>query len=125
MTVQMAPVYLPLLFFLVAVGSGLWVSRSGAPYPVLLFNFHKLAALAGVVLAAVRIGSGAVLEHPSGWIAAAVVVMGVCVLVLFATGAVMNIKAEGSGLVLFLHRAGPVIITLCLAGILLSVSVAF
>ena len=119
MTIQLTPFYLPLLLFLITVGFGFWVSKSGAPYSPVLFNIHKLAALAGVVVVIVRIRSGAVLGELSGWIMPIIVIVGVSVLVLFATGAVMSIKEEGSGLVLFFHRLGPVIISLCLAGLVL------
>jgi hypothetical protein len=125
MEIDQMSLYLPLLLFLITVGFGFWVSRSGTPYPVVLFNIHKLAALAGVVLAAVRIRSGSTLGELSGWVAAGVVAIGVCVMVLFATGAVMSIREEGSGLVLFFHRAGPVVITLCVAGLILFFSVVF
>jgi hypothetical protein len=37
------------LFFLFIFLSGFWLSRSGKPYPVILFNLHKLIALAAVV----------------------------------------------------------------------------
>ncbi len=40
------------LFFLVIFITGFWLSRRGAPYGALLFNLHKLIALAaGVYLA--------------------------------------------------------------------------
>lgn len=123
--IQATPFYLPLLLFLITVIFGFWVSRAGAPYPVFLFNIHKLAALAGVVFGVVRISSGAVLGDLTGWMWVGVVAVGLSVMILFATGAVMSIKEEGSGLILFLHRAGPVIITLCLAGLIGAFSIGF
>ena len=123
--IQVAPLYLPLLLFLMTAGFGFWVSKSGTPYSPILFNIHKLAALAGVVLAVIRIRSGSILGELSGWLLAGGVVLAVCVIVLFASGAVMSIKEEGAGLALFVHRAGPVIITICLAALLLSFSVEF
>ena len=101
---------LPLLLFLVTVGFGFLVRRSGNPYNPILFNIHKLIALAGVVLATLKVISGLSAGDLAAWTIIAVGAAAGSIILLFASGAVMSIREEGSGLILFFHRVGPVII---------------
>lgn len=119
MMTSMAPVLIPLILFLITVGFGLWVSAKGRPYHPALFNIHKLVALAGVVLAVLRLPASFQDVDLSGWMAAFLAATGFSALMLFATGGVMSIRKEEPGVALFFHRAGPVIITLCLIGMVL------
>lgn len=109
----------PVLFFLVTLALGFWMRKSGKPYNIILFNVHKLAALAGVVLAGIWIRPIILVGDFSSWMIPVLGGAATTVLMLFASGAVMSIGGEGRGLPLFFHRAGPVIITLCLAGMTL------
>ncbi len=111
-------IFIPLVLFLITAGFGFWVSKVGRPYHSGLFNIHKLVALAGVVLAVMRIRSGFSINAITSWILFALVLTGLSVILLFATGATMSIREDEPGIALFFHRAGPVIITICLAGML-------
>ena len=105
---------IPVVLFLVTLGFGFWVSKGGRPYHSILFNIHKLVALAGVVLTVMRIRSGFLPGPLSGWIIATLAAIVLGVITLFATGAIMSIREDEPGLALWFHRVGPVIIVICL-----------
>lgn len=111
-------IFTPLILFLITVGFGFWVSKVGRPYHSGLFNIHKLVALAGVVLAVLRFRSVFSIGTLTSWILLALILTGFSVILLFASGAVMSIREDEPGIALFIHRAGPVIIAICLAGML-------
>ena len=114
---RIVPLFIPVILFLITVGFGFWLRGKGRPYNTALFNIHKLIALAGFVLVVLRLRSGFLAGGLSGWMAVVLVGAGLSALMLFATGAVMSIRKEEPGIALFFHRAGPVIITLCLIGL--------
>lgn len=111
-----APLLVALILFVITVGFGIWVGKTGRPYNPALFNIHKLIALAGVVIAVLRLKSSFPLAVHSGWMAAILAAAASSVVMLFATGGVMSIRKDEPGIALFFHRAGPVIIVLCLIG---------
>ena len=45
----------PGVLFILTLVFGFWLSRSGKPYHTLIFNVHKLIALAAVVVTAIQI----------------------------------------------------------------------
>lgn len=94
----------PGLLFILTLGLGFWLSRVGQPYNGLLFNGHKLIALGGVVVTAVqlvRILSSA--DIPALWIAV-LALAALCVLALFASGALMSAGKLDHALLHTLHR---------------------
>lgn len=108
--------YLPGLIFLVTIGFGFWVKARGRPYNKLLFNIHKLVALAGVLLSILRLKAYFSLNDLYGWMTPVLATVIISVVMLFTTGGVMSIKEDESRIALLLHRASPVIIVLCLIG---------
>ena len=44
----------PGVLFILTLAFGVWLSRSGKPYNTLIFNIHKLIALAAVVVTAIQ-----------------------------------------------------------------------
>lgn len=87
--------------------SGFRLSRSGKPYNGIIFNIHKLIALAVVVLFAVtlyqtnRAAALGVGELISG------VVTGLFLLGLFVTGGLLSIDKPMPAIVLKLHHITP------------------
>lgn len=80
----------PVLGFLGTVGFGLWLSRRGRPYPGLLFNVHKLVALATVILTGLAVYR-LIKELDTG--TATLLFLGVAVvgvITLFASGAFLS-----------------------------------
>lgn len=96
------------LIFLGTVGVGFWVSRLGKPYNAILFNIHKLIALAGVVLAVIRLMR---LDPFINFPLLVMVLIGtafVGVLALFISGAILSSQEEISILFLGIHRAASI-----------------
>jgi len=111
------PVFIsPLIFFLISVCFGFWVRKTGRPYNPVLFNIHKLAALAGVVVTVLNLRAQGMLDNQSGWMNAILAGALFSVVMLFASGGVMSIRKTEVGIALSFHRAGSVIIVLCLVG---------
>ena len=105
---------LPGGLFLATAAFGLWVSLTGRPYNGLLFNVHKLLALACVVLTLIPL-VGLLKASPAHATALALLALAaLCVIVLFATGAVMSIGTFARALVLLAHRIALVLLPLSL-----------
>ncbi len=80
----------PAIAFILTLAFGRVLSRSGRPYNGLLFNIHKLAALAAVIVTVVqlvRVYWGADLSALS---IALLALAALCVLGLFVSGALMS-----------------------------------
>jgi hypothetical protein len=93
--------------FLFTFVFGYWVSNLGKPYNGILFNIHKLIALAVVVLFFInlfRMNRVAKLG-PTGTIGG--VVTGLFFVALFATGALLSIDKPMPTIVLRLHEVAP------------------
>jgi len=89
---------------------GVWLSRMGKPYNGVIFNIHKLCALAAVVLTAVPIYQA--LAAPGGLqiLPVLLIVLGVaCVVALFASGALMSLDKWNYKILLALHQIGPAV----------------
>lgn len=101
---------LPGFLYLIIIGFGLWVSKIGKPYNILLFNLHKLIALGAVILTGIRIFKlNPVATFPNmAVLLTALAVLGV--IGLFATGAIMSIKDDVTNAALLVHRIFPVVI---------------
>ena len=103
---------------LVIFASGYWLTRSGKPYNGLLFNVHKLVALAAVVLFVVmlvQVGRAAALgavEVVSG------VVTGLLFVGLFVTGALVSIEKPMPAVVATVHHVLPYLALASTAGML-------
>jgi len=102
-------------FFLVIFFFGFWLNRSGKPYHPLLFNIHKLialAALAFLIVTVYRIHQVAPLSTAA--LAAAIVTT-----VLFAlnivAGGLLNIETDMPAFVSWIHKVTPYLIVLSTA----------
>ena len=104
-----------LLLALIA-GTGIWVNRSGKPYPGILFNIHKLIALGAVILTAIRLLRLDPLETFPNYVLTIVGVGVIAVIVLFATGAVMSIQDEFKPVFQWIHGSSMVIVAGSLVG---------
>lgn len=94
--------------FVLTVIFGFWMSRLGKPYHQVVFNIHKLIALAGVVMVGLQFSnwfkSG---EVQSEWILLAVL-LAIMTIILFASGAFMSLEKLDYKLLRLLHRIAPV-----------------
>jgi hypothetical protein len=106
------------ILLLATIGFGFWVGRRGRPYHNLLFNIHKLLALAGVVITGIRFFR----LVPASLFPTTILILAatalIPVIVLFTTGAIMSIREEESKSVLLFHQ-------LSLAAIFILIAAAF
>ena len=112
MTLDIHILLIPALLFLATVVFGFWVRARGRPYQALLFNIHKLIALAGVVLMVIRLIK---LDPFSSLPALALILVGVafvCALAMFVSGALLSIQEEISRPVLGIHQISAALILL-------------
>lgn len=94
------------------IAFGFWLSRLGKPYNGILFNVHKLIALAVVLLAGIQISKMTDLAASPLFIV--LIVVGLCVVALFASGALMSIGKLDHNVMLTVHRVGLVLAVLAI-----------
>jgi hypothetical protein len=114
---------LPIIFFLLTIAAGFWVSKTGKPYNTALFTLHKLLALSAVVLAVIAI-AGLLKTTPTQTLI--IVLIGLAVLsaiTLFATGALLSIQKSAGSTWLLIHRIAPFVLagsTFCIIWMLIT-----
>lgn len=103
---------IPGIAFLLTIVFGFWLSKVGKPYSVALFNVHKLIALGAVIAAGVQVVRLLKsIDLPTALILLLVVVV-LCVIALFASGALMSMNKLDYSLMLTIHRIAPVVLVL-------------
>lgn len=101
----------PIIGFWLTVASGLWLSRLGRPLNIFVFTLHKLIALASVIFTIMQIYNIFMDGDVQPIIIALIVISGVCILALFASGAMMSIGLKLYGLLLNIHKASVFLAT--------------
>jgi len=110
---------LPGLLFILTVIFGFWMSQLGKPYNGVLFNVHKLIALAAVVLSVIQT-TQALREGRSQALSILLLcVVAACVIALFASGALMSLEKMNYTVLLSIHRVAPILSILALAAALI------
>ena len=103
---------LPVIIFLLTLASGVWLTQTGKPLNTAIFTLHKLIALAAVVLTGIQmVGMLKNTDVPALPIAL-IILTGLCVLALFATGALMSTGKPTHILLLTLHRTTPILMVI-------------
>lgn len=109
------------IIFLLTLVFGFWLSRIGKPYNGILFNIHKLLALAAVIVAVFEIRKMIQSEGTIPFYNVLIALTGVSIITLFATGALMSIGKLNYAVSLTIHKAAPILATMTLiAAIYLS-----
>jgi hypothetical protein len=103
---------IPGIALLLTLAFGLWVSNAGKPYNGILFNIHKLIALGAVVLAIIQLTQTLKGTDSLVLIIVLLVLAGLSVIALFATGALMSMEKLSYTLTLTIHRVASVVIVL-------------
>jgi len=98
---------LPAILLLFTVAFGIWLSIRGKPYNGILFNAHKLIALGMVILTAVRFYNAFKVALPPTPLIIMIIVMGVGIVALFASGGFMSAGVLSSRAMLTVHRIAP------------------
>jgi hypothetical protein len=83
---------------------GFWLSSSGKPYNGILFNIHKLIALGAVIAAGIQLAKVLRGADSLALVITLLVLAGICVIALFATGTLLSIEKMDYRLVLTIHQ---------------------
>lgn len=105
----------PGIAFLATLAFGIWLSRSGKPYNGVLFNVHKLVALGVVILTVVQLVKGVQGSEIQILPVLFIILTGLCVLALFATGALMSMDKFDYRLLLAVHNVAPIVALIAFA----------
>lgn len=98
----------PGLLFALTLVFGFWLSHAGKPYNGLLFNAHKLIALGCVVFLGIQFSKN--LQASDWQLIVLLAISALCVIALFASGALMSAGKLEYSLMLTIHRIAPVIL---------------
>ena len=112
----------PGIIYILTLASGVWLTRSGKPLNTAIFTIHKLIALGAAVAATIQTYQVLKTAQTPAILIALLVVAGVCVLALFATGALLSVDRPAYRILLTVHNIAPVlaVIVMALAVYLLS-----
>jgi hypothetical protein len=95
---------IPGIVLLLTLASGAWLSRSGKPLNTGIFTLHKLLALGAVVVTALRTYSVLQGADPQTILSALIILIGLAVVALFVTGALMSANKPGYDKLLLIHK---------------------
>ena len=109
---------IPGVLFILTLVFGLWLSRSGKPYNGLIFNIHKLIALAAVIVATIRAFNTLKIVEAQPILIALLILLGLCAVALFVTGALMSANKAAHRASLTIHRIAPLLAVLATLGTL-------
>jgi hypothetical protein len=104
-----AKLRIPGIVFLLTLASGLWLSRAGKPLNAAIFTVHKLIALAAVVVTALQTYNALTNLEVEPIIIALIIAIGLCVVALFATGALMSADKPSYSSLLLIHKIAPLL----------------
>jgi hypothetical protein len=100
---------IPGIVFLLTLASGLWLSRSGKPLKTGIFTVHKLIALGAVIAAAVQTYNVLNNSETQAILIPPVILIGLCVVALFVTGALMSANKPAYPALLTIHKVAPIL----------------
>jgi hypothetical protein len=107
--------FTPGVFFLLTLGFGLWLSLTGKPYNGILFNIHKLIALGAVIITGIQVSKNLHSVDSQALIVALLILAGICVVALFASGALMSMEKLSYEVMLTIHRVAPILAAIAMA----------
>ncbi len=99
----------PGIVFLLTLASGLWLSRAGKPLNAAIFTVHKLIALGAVAATAIQAYNALKIVDVENIFITLLVLIGLCVVALFVTGALMSAEKPGYRSLLTIHRIAPLL----------------
>lgn len=108
----------PALIFALTLASGVWLSRSGKPFPAAIFTMHKLIALAAVIVTARQVNTALQKTEMQALLGLLLAGAASCTVLLFVTGALMSRRNPVAGAVLTVHKA-----SLCAVAGIMAVTV--
>jgi hypothetical protein len=98
------------VLFVLTLLSGLWVSNAGKPYNTWIFGFHKIFAMAAVIILGMRVVSlYKTLDIQSMILIAAIIAAALLLLALIVSGSLLSLDITLSGLSLKIHQIAPLV----------------
>ena len=104
----------PALGFLSTLVFGFWLSRRGKPYNGLLFNIHKLVALAAVILAVLAVYKLPNRMDPATLQISLLVIAALSVITSFVSGALMSAGKGEYRIMKIAHNIAPLILVIAM-----------
>lgn len=105
----------PGIVFLFTLVFGFWLSHSGKPYNGILFNIHKLIALGAVIITTMWVYNAFKDTEPNVLIIILIVIAGVCIVALFASGAFMSVGNLNYQTMKTIHNVAPILMVVAMA----------
>jgi hypothetical protein len=90
------------------------LSKAGKPYHGVLFNVHKLIALGTVIVTGMQIIKALKHTDVQVLVIALIIVSGLCVVALFASGGLMSAGKPPYDVLLTIHKIAPLVALLAL-----------
>ena len=109
---------IPGVLFILTLVFGFWLSRSGKPYNGLNFNIHKLIALAAVIVAAIQAFNALKIVEAQPILIALLILLGLCAVALFVTGALMSANKPAHDRLLTTHKIALLLAVIAAIGTL-------
>ncbi len=112
---------IPGVAFALTLAFGFWLSRAGKPYNGLIFNGHKLIALASVIITVIEmIGIFRNHEPLAPILFVLLVLAALSVVALFVSGALMSANKLDYAWLRSIHRLGIVALVIVMAAMIYS-----
>lgn len=106
----------PGLALALSVIFGFWLSRLGKPYQQVVFNIHKLLALAVVVMVALGFNQRFKSEVISTEWLLLMILIAIMTIILFASGALMSLEKWNYHWLKWIHRLASITLVLGAVG---------
>ena len=103
---------IPGIIFMLTLAFGFWLSIKGKPYNGALFNVHKLLALGAVIAAGIQVAQMLRSVGMQTLVVILWIVVGLSVVALFTSGAVMSMEKLDYSVMRATHRIAPVVLIL-------------
>lgn len=104
------------VLFLLIIISGIWLAKTGKPYPSVLFNVHKLISLATVALTGIVLYNLLRSNEGNSLIFSLILVAVLFFLALIITGGMLNLDKPSYDIMKIIHRlVSPLSILLIIA----------
>jgi hypothetical protein len=105
----------PGIIFILTLAAGVWLSHSGRPLNTIIITIHKLIALAAVVVTAIQVYGLLKNTEIQTLLILLMTLTGLCVVALFATGALLSAVKPVSDKLLTIHKAAPFLAVISMA----------
>lgn len=105
----------PGVVFLLTLIFGFWLGEKGKPYNGILFNIHKLIGLGTVIITTMQIYGVLKNTEISSLLIVSIIIAGICVVTLFASGAFLSIGNLNYKFMKAIHNVALVLAVIAMA----------